>query len=87
MYQRHGITGLPFIKHIIKPLYNILEAWNYWFAIYYIYYKEKLEIVKSIHTLFFLPNSSFFGIIEIQNNYILIFAYNNFISIEKKKLD
>lgn len=42
----------------MKSFYNIPKAENHWFITYYMYYKEKLGIIKSIYDpyLFFLSN-------------------------------
>lgn len=44
------------IKLLIKLLYNILKIDNYHFAIYHLYYKEKIKItlIKSAYKSFFL---------------------------------
>ena len=41
-----------FIVKVIKPLYSKSEAYNYQFAIYYLYYKEKPKITKFIYNYY-----------------------------------
>lgn len=77
-----GILSNSILK-VIKFLYNISKVSNYQFATYYIYYKDKFEIKKSIYNLYLLYNSDLFSIVEMQMNNILILAYNNFINKEK----
>lgn len=45
---------------VVKPLYSLAEAENYWFAIYLDYYKEKLGMEMSLYNIYFLitKNSS-----------------------------
>lgn len=38
-----------YIIKIIKLLYYILKVGNYLFAIYHLYYKKKLEMIKSVY--------------------------------------
>ena len=39
---------------MIKPLYSIPEADNYWFLIYHFYYIEKFKIKESIYNPYLL---------------------------------
>lgn len=75
-----------YIVKVIKSLYGILKVSNYWFATYYIYYKDKLRIIKSIYNLYFFYNSNSFGIVRVQINNILILIDNNFASTEENAM-
>jgi len=57
-----------FIFKIVKFLYNISEADNYWFKIYYIYYFNKLGISQSIYNLCLLYRNKSFEIIGLQTD-------------------
>ena len=52
---------------IFKPLYGIIEAGIYWWAIYSKYYKKKLLITTFIFNPYFLiiTTGTLFGIISI----------------------
>lgn len=67
----------------MKLLYSILKLGNYWFTIYYIHYKDKLEIKKLIYNFCFYYSFSIFNILEIQTSNILILANINFASRKK----
>lgn len=67
----------------MKSLYNVSKVCNHWFTTYYIYYKNNLEIKKSIYDSFFLYNFGLFDIVKMQTNNTLIFANNNFVNIKK----
>lgn len=54
----------------MKLLYIILKITNYWFITSYIYYKEKLKIIKSIYSFYFYK-SDLLKIVKIYNNNIL----------------
>lgn len=60
------------------------EVSNYWFAIYYLYYKEKLEIIKFIYNLYFLYRSDSLRIVKMQANDKLI--NDNIFTNNKKKI-
>lgn len=49
----------------MKSFYNILKKNNYWFAIYYIYYKKKHKIIKLIYNLWYFFRSKSLRMIEI----------------------
>lgn len=57
---------------------------NHWFAIYYIYYKEKLEIIELTYNSYLFFRSKPLGIIGMQTNDILILANNNFANTKKE---
>ena len=68
---------------VIKLLYSLPKAGNYWLATYHTYHKKKLKMIKSTYNVNFFYYSSLFGIIGMQTNNILILADNNFASIKK----
>lgn len=68
---------------MIKFLYSISKVGNYWFAIYPIHYKEKLEINEFLYDLCFFYSFSSFDIIKMQIYNIKIFIKNNFASKKK----
>lgn len=56
------------VLHVAKPLYNLTEIENHWFAIYLDYYREKLRIKMLSYDkyLFIIKNDhKNFGIIQI----------------------
>ncbi len=56
------------ILKVIKPLYSIPKASNYWFSTYYRYYTKKLRIVKSIYNpclLYYYDANTGFGLVSL----------------------
>lgn len=51
----HLIIKLKFFSNvilkIIKPLYRVPEAGNYWFNIYHFYHCKKIEMILSAYDL------------------------------------
>lgn len=64
----------------------MLKVGNHQFAIYQMYYKKKLGIIKSIYNSYFFYNFNLLEIIGIQTNDIQILANNIFASNEKKAI-
>lgn len=67
----------------MKLRYDVPKIGNYWFAIYHIYYKNKLGMKELIYNFCFSDSFSLFGIVRMQINDILILADNDF--ARKKK--
>src|ERR1700722_11646745 len=76
------------IMVVLKPLYGIVEAGTYWWAIYSKHHKEKLLITTSIFNLCFLiiTTGTLFRIISIQTNNIIILGDNRFLALKEDKL-
>ena len=55
------------ILKVVKPLYSIPKAGNYWFKIYYNHYIKELNMSQSIYNfyLFHLNNPINFGIVGL----------------------
>lgn len=62
----------------MKSFYNILKAGNHWFATYYMYYKAKFRMIKSIYNLCLFFKSGLWEIVKMQIKNILILVDNNF---------
>jgi len=56
------------IFKIVKPLYNISKAGNYWFKTYYIYYLNKLDISQSIYDLCLFYRNKPFKVVGLQTD-------------------
>ena len=76
-----------YIVKVIKPLYNVPEAENHWFATYHTHHKKKLGMTKSTYDPCLLLRSELLGIMRMQTDDTLILADNNFASIKKKQLN
>ena len=74
------------IIKVIKLLYGIFKVSNYWFAIYYMYYKKKLRIIELTYDFCFFYRSGLLKIVKMQIDNILILANNNFASIKEKTI-
>lgn len=66
------------IFKVLKPLYDVSKVGNHYFATYYIHYKEKLGMTKSIYDLYLFYKFDLLGILRIQTNKISIPANTNF---------
>ena len=69
---------------MMKPLYDVLEAGNHWFATYHQHYFEKLDMIESTYDSCFLYSNQLFVVIGFQINDTLIFASDEFATREKK---
>ncbi len=75
------------ILRVIKLLYGVLEASNYWFNIYYHYYLNKLQMNQLIYDpcLLYTTNNGF-KIIGLQIDNILFLANETFVEAEETRL-
>jgi hypothetical protein len=81
--------GLPqgSILKVIKPLYRVPEAGNYWFNTYHRHYTTQLQITQSTYDPCLLyTHKNGFGIIGLQTNDTLVAADKLFTCNEDKKL-
>ena len=64
------------ILKVIRPLYSIPKAGNYWFKTYHNYYIKELNISQSIYDFYLLHfnNPTNFGIVSLQTNNTLLLA-------------
>src|SRR6266699_6676988 len=64
------------ILKVVRPLYSIPKAGNYWFKTYYNYYIKELNISQSTYNpcLLYLNNSTNFRIVGLQTNNTLLLA-------------
>jgi len=74
------------IFKIVKLLYSISKADNYWFKIYYIYYFNKLDISQSIYNLYLLYRNKLFEIIGLQTDNILFVENAEFTNKKQNNL-
>src|SRR6266700_5607095 len=74
------------ILKVLKPLYGVLEARNYWFKIYYTYYVKNLNITQSTYDPCLLYSNKPFGIIGLQTDNTLFLTDKTFADIEENKL-
>src|SRR6266550_9262127 len=75
------------ILKIIRPLYSIPKAGNYWFKIYYNHHIKELNISQSTYDpyLLHLNNPTNFGIVGLQTNNTLLLANLTFTASEQEK--
>src|SRR6266567_3650754 len=74
------------ILKVLKPLYSVLEARNYWFKIYYAYYIKNFNMTQLTYDLCLLYSNKLFSIIGLQTDNILFLINKTFINIEENKL-
>jgi hypothetical protein len=68
------------IIKVIKPLYSIPKASNYWFLIYYLYHTEKLKMKEFIYNPCLLYTyKAKVGIISLQTNNTLFIRDKEFV--------
>jgi hypothetical protein len=72
---------------VIKPLYSIPEAGNYWFNTYHYHYLEKLHMSQSTYDpcLLYIDYNGF-RVIGLQTNNILLLADKTFAESEEIRL-
>ena len=73
-----GISKDTVLK-VLKPLYGVLEASNYQFKTYYLYYINQLRIDQSMYNPYLLYSNKHFRIVSLQTNNTLFLADNTFI--------
>ncbi len=74
---------------VVKPLYGLAEAGNYWFATYLDHYKEKLEMEMSSNNTCLLitkDGGKNFGIARLQTDDTLNIGMEAFIKKEEKEI-
>jgi len=76
------------ILKVIRPLYGIPKAGNYWFKTYYNHYIKELNISQSTYNpyLLYLNNPTNFGIVGLQTNNTLLLANLVFAALEQEKI-
>ena len=67
---------------MLKPLYKVLKANNYWFETYYLYYIQQLYMDQSIYNFYLLQSNKFFSITGLQTNNTLFLANKTFIKVK-----
>ena len=63
---------------VIKLLYRILEAGNYWFKTYYNYYINKLSIKQLTYNLYLLYSIEPFRVVSLQTDDTLVLVDTKF---------
>ena len=75
------------VLKVIKPLYSILEASNYWFSMYYYYYTEKLYITElTFDPCLLYSHDIGFRVVSLQTNNTLFLGDHAFAATEEAKL-
>jgi hypothetical protein len=76
------------ILKVIRPLYSIPKAGNYWFKTYYNYYIKELNMSQSTYNpcLLHLNNPINFGIVSLQTDDTLLLANLVFAILEQEKI-
>ena len=71
------------IVKVMKPLYDVLEVGNHWFATYHIYHKDRLRMKESTYDPCLFYSSGSFGMVGMQMDDTLILADNEFVGNEE----
>ena len=80
------VASRDVVLKVMKPLYGVPEAGNYWFATYYRYHLEKLGMAESTYdSCFFFCNKPF-AVIGLQTDDTLIFATDAFATREEEAI-
>src|SRR6266567_3951717 len=74
------------ILKVLKPLYSVLEARNYWFKTYYAYYIKNLNMTQLTYNPCLLYSNKLFSIVGLQIDKILFLVNKTFIDIEENEL-
>jgi hypothetical protein len=76
------------ILKVIRLLYGIPEAGNYWFKTYHNYYIKELNMSQSTYNpcLLYLNNPTNFRIVGLQTNNTLLLANLAFIASEQENI-
>jgi hypothetical protein len=74
------------VLKVVKPLYGVPEAGNYWFKTYYSHYINQLYIEQSTYDPCLLQSNTPFTIIGLQTDDTLFLADNTFAEAEETKL-
>jgi hypothetical protein len=80
------------VLKVIKPLYKIPEAGNYWFNTYHTYYIKELQISQLTYNLCLLyTNTNMstiakFGVVGLQTNNILFLRDDIFANAKQDRL-
>ena len=74
------------IVKVMKPLYDVPEAGNHWFATYHTHHKNKLEMKESKYDPCLLYSSGPFGVVGMLTDDILILADNDFAGKEESAI-
>lgn len=79
-------AGPDYILKVVKPLYSVPEARNYWFAIYHNHHIDKLKMKQSIYNLCLLYRLDLFSIVGLQTNITLLLVEDAFVNVEETKI-
>jgi hypothetical protein len=74
------------VLKVVKPLYGIPEAGNYWFKTYHSYYINKLSMEQLTYDPCLLYSKQPFGIVGLQTDDTLFVGTNDFAKAEQLKL-
>jgi hypothetical protein len=74
------------VLQVLKLLYKVPEASNYWFKTYYSHHIQQLHIDQSTYDPCFLQNNEPFGIIGLQTDDTLFLADKTFAETKQNKL-
>src|SRR6266487_2544348 len=75
------------ILRVVKPLYRVPEASNYWFQTYHDHYIQELKMTQSTYDPCLLHTSTNgFGLVGLQTDNTLLLADPEFAQAEEHKL-
>jgi hypothetical protein len=76
-----------FLLKVVKPLYSVPEASNYWFRTYYKHHINKLQMAQSTYDPCLMYSTTVsFGLVGLQTDDTLIVADNAFVEAEETEL-
>src|SRR5271170_4382435 len=74
------------VLKVLKPLYGVPEAGNYWFKTYHAHYVKNLNITQSTYDPCLLYSNELFSIIGLQTDDTLFLIDKTFIDTEENEL-
>jgi hypothetical protein len=74
------------VLKVLRLLYNVLEAGNYWFRTYYKHYIKHLYIQQLTYDPCLLQSNASFGVVGLQTDDTLFLANKAFVIAEQEEL-
>jgi hypothetical protein len=75
-----------FVLKVLKPLYKVLEAGNYWFKTYYSHYIQQLDMEQSTYNPCLLHSNKPLRIVGLQTDDTLFLADKEFADTKQNEL-
>ena len=77
---------MDLVLKVLKSLYNVPKASNYWFKTYYLYYTQQLRTEQSTYNPCLLYSNEPFSIVGLQTNNTLFLTDKVFTTTKQTEL-